>query len=94
MSVTAVVAAGLAGITYRQMDHWVRKGWIETNGGGSQGVPRWLDWQQRQALEAMATLVLAGVQAETAAALVRGDGDVLARLRAALESCEQLRESV
>jgi hypothetical protein len=91
-TIGAKVAAELCGITYRQLDNWARQGWIQANGGGSQGVPRWLDWQQRRALEAMAALVHAGVAPETAAGLVRGDEELLRQLRVALELCEQLRE--
>lgn len=29
-----------AGITYRQMDYWCRTGSLESEGGGSSGVPR------------------------------------------------------
>jgi hypothetical protein len=87
MSISAVVAAELCGITYRQLDHWVRQGFIETNGGGSSGVPRWLDSTQRRVLDLMASLVKAGIKPEVAARLARGDLAGIAYLQNVLDAC-------
>lgn len=87
-SISAVDAAWRAGITYRQLDHWCRAGYLQaSNAGGGSGNPRWLTWSERTVLDAMAGLVRAGVRPERAAALARGDREAIAALEDVLAAC-------
>lgn len=58
------------GVTYRQADYWVRRGWILAPQLGS-GYPRRIAPAEVDALRTMARLVIAGLTPETAARLAR-----------------------
>lgn len=66
-------AAERAGITYRQFDFWVRRGWIkvETPEGEGSGRPRLVQWHEVEVLRLMGALVAAGVEPEVAAGVAR-----------------------
>lgn len=56
-----------AGITYRQLDHWINKGWISDGGNPGSGVPR--DFSNPKAIEKvrlMGRLTRAGFPAKRA----------------------------
>lgn len=60
------------GITYRQLDHWVVKGWLLPDTGRTgQGVPR--EWPERELriARAMVRLVDAGMRPDVAAVIAR-----------------------
>jgi len=60
------------GITYRQLDYWVRKGWLLPGvGAPGHGYPR--DWPASEiaVARAMIRLIQAGIALETAAAIAR-----------------------
>ncbi len=67
-----VDVAAQAGITYRQADHWCRRGFVRTTpiDGGS-GRPRHLEPAEQTVLHTMARLVHAGLTPETAGRLAR-----------------------
>jgi DNA-binding transcriptional MerR regulator len=58
------------GVTYRQADYWVRRGWILAPQPGS-GYQRRIAREEVEALHTMARLVIAGLTPETAARLAR-----------------------
>jgi DNA-binding transcriptional MerR regulator len=58
------------GVTYRQADYWVRRGWILAPQPGS-GYHRRISPSEADALRTLARLVIAGLTAETAARLAR-----------------------
>lgn len=78
-----------AHITYRQLDTWVRMGWLKPSGGTGQGVPRDFPQPEVEKAKAMGRLTHAGVAAKTAAHIVVfKDRDKLDRLRRAIASVE------
>ena len=58
------------GITYRQLDHWVHRGWIRATGHG-QGVDRHIPPGELQVLTHMVRLVHAGFIPRVAAVYAR-----------------------
>jgi DNA-binding transcriptional MerR regulator len=67
-------AAALAGVSYRQVNHWQRRGWVRAehpNGDGS-GRPYLMTDEEVRLLVLMGRLVRAGFTPERAAGLVRG----------------------
>lgn len=69
-----------AGVTYRQVDHWVRQGWVEPRfwrkGGdradeGKSGYVRDFTDHEQQVIIAMGRLTGAGIRAEVAARVAR-----------------------
>jgi DNA-binding transcriptional MerR regulator len=63
-------AADRVGITYRQLDHWIRQGYIRASLPGS-GNPRDISGAEAEVLRYMAALVSSGVQPTMAAHLAR-----------------------
>lgn len=60
------------GVTYRQIDYWIRRGWLHPeHAGGSGGEPRRWSTTERAVAKLMARLVAAGVTPERAATLAR-----------------------
>lgn len=59
------------GITYRQLDHWIRQGYIGGGNPGS-GHQRELSIEEFAELAAMAALVKAGFTPAVAAQMARG----------------------
>lgn len=72
MKVPLTVEDALAGLptTYRQVDHWIRKGWVKGDAPGS-GVKRHIAREELRVLQAMARLVDAGLMANSAAVIAR-----------------------
>lgn len=66
-----------AGITYRQFDHWIRRGYIKGGTPGS-GNARDLDETETAVLALMSTLVKSGMfparAAQTARTMIEGAG--------------------
>lgn len=59
-----------AGITYRQIDFWIRSGYVHVDGHGS-GNKREVDDLEASVVRDMAALVRAGFRAEAAAHVAR-----------------------
>lgn len=70
MTVKALDAVDQAGITYRQLDHWIRSGYIHGTCPGS-GHRRELTDYEFQVVRHMSVLIDAGVLASVAAPLAR-----------------------
>ena len=69
----AAAIAQIAGISYRQLDFWVRRGYLRpVHVGGSGTYRQWPDEEVRVAKE-MARLVVAGVSPALAARVARGE---------------------
>lgn len=60
-----------AGISYRQLDYWVRCGWLHPRQLGGSGNPRDFSVDEERVLLRMARLVNAGMKPEEAAGLAR-----------------------
>lgn len=65
MALTAPVCAKQAGITYRQLDHWIRKGYLPGSAPGS-GVSRTFSMEERDYIIRLARLVKAGIDVAVA----------------------------
>jgi hypothetical protein len=65
----AAVAA--AGITGRQLEYWVEKGWIAPDGPAVQGHPRSFSGAECAVMRTMARLTRAGFPAPAAAQIAR-----------------------
>lgn len=61
------------GATYRQLDHWIRRGWLTVDHTGGTGNRR--EWSSHEITIAalMVRLVNAGLRPEAAARVARGD---------------------
>jgi MerR HTH family regulatory protein len=70
MNVPREVHLAVPWITYRQLDFWVRKGYINADSPGS-GYTRSFSHRELRVLKAMARLVQAGFPAQKAAELAR-----------------------
>lgn len=66
----SLTAADLARVTYRQLDHWIRKGYIHGANPGS-GYSRDLTGHEVLVLRHMSALVHAGMTATEAAPIAR-----------------------
>lgn len=67
---TSVEVCGLAGVTYRQLDYWCRRGWLgddEGSVGEGSGFARSFTVRQFEVACFMAMLVRAGYTASSAA---------------------------
>lgn len=62
--------ADKAGITYRQLDHWVTKGWLRPRGSGSGSDRYWTPAEEQCALD-MGSLTRFGVPPELAHRIAR-----------------------
>lgn len=70
----AMELAGHAGVTYRQVDHWTRQGWIRSESGpGGSGHQREYSPAEVRAATWMARLTRAGFAPSAASRIVRGD---------------------
>lgn len=81
--------AQAAGISYRQLDHWCRRGYLHPDHPGSYGVARHWTVDEVAVLVDMAQLVRLGFTARAAARLARDGGEraaVAAALVAAVAS--------
>lgn len=67
---TGPQAAKRAGITYRQLDYWCRKGWISQHASAplGHGIVRQLTRQEVTRINRLAALVNAGMNPQSAAA--------------------------
>ncbi len=63
------------GPSYRQIDHWTRKGWLHADGGGSQGRPRRWPRRERDIAAMMHRMVAVGIPPELAHDVARAGGD-------------------
>lgn len=75
------------GVTYRQLDYWVRRGWVtpERPEQVSTGHHRTFSAREFVVIDRMARLVLAGVVPDIAAKVARGDDAALLALARAIE---------
>jgi hypothetical protein len=90
--ITAVQAADLCDVSYRQMDHWIRKGYVKTQERRKEksGFERLIDEREFDVLTVFVCLVNAGLPPRVATGLVRGDFISLAALEEALCGCRRV----
>lgn len=82
-------AARVAQVSYRQLDTWVRKGWVpgmDRQGAGT-GQPRPFSDEQVKFLRRMGNLVKAGMYPEKAHKIAEGNEDTILRLVLAMQPC-------
>jgi DNA-binding transcriptional MerR regulator len=87
--VNAVELAQRAGLTYRQVDYYVRTGRLKPEGAAMPGTGYSREFAESEVAVAvrLAKLVNAGVGLREAALASRGDAETLRLLREALEEC-------
>jgi len=66
--------ADLAGVTWRQIDHWARRGYlsVEPRPGDGPGHHRWFSPEEAQIIRRMGRLVAAGLSPRAASRAARG----------------------
>lgn len=66
----------IEGVTYRQLDYWVRRGWLRLPPSLGSGV--WRQWPEDEICVAktMARLVNAGITPAVAARIARGEQEI------------------
>jgi DNA-binding transcriptional MerR regulator len=64
-------ALAALGLTVRQLEYWIDRGWIVADGRPAQGRPREFSASERRVLAVMARLTRAGFPAATAARVAR-----------------------
>lgn len=67
----APAAAEAAGVTYRQLDHWIHRGYINAEGGYGTGYPREIADTEVEVLKYMALLVRHGLAPQQASQVAR-----------------------
>lgn len=79
--IPATVLADEAGLSYRQLDYWTRRGYLKPveDNPGSGRERHFTAWETGVARR-MGGLVEAGLTVETASAIARGDSSAAARL--------------
>lgn len=70
-AVPSARAVQLTGATYRQLDHWAMRGWLQPLGAGGQGNPRRWPPHEVRAARIMVRLVDAGFMPDVAATVAR-----------------------
>ena len=65
------------GVTYRQLDFWVRQGYLRPEHAGGSGVARKWPAEEIRVLERMARLVRGGVVPSVAARVARGEAELV-----------------
>jgi hypothetical protein len=74
------------GLTYRQTDHWIKKGWLKPIGGApGSGSRRIFPPAEVKIAADMAVLVLAGVRPEAAYRAVRNGGQLAPGVRVVVD---------
>lgn len=82
---TATDVLEATGITYRQFDHWCRRGWLKPfNEASGHGKPRLFTEDQYMTACRMGVLVQAGLRPEVAQAVAQGNAEAADRLLQAL----------
>ncbi len=77
----------VTGATYRQLDHWSRRGWLRPDGGGrGSGRPREWSRTEVEVATTMVRLVAAGITPEAAHRAARGDGVLAPGVRVLVEA--------
>ncbi len=71
----------VSGATFRQVDHWCRKGYLKPVGGVGTGYSRDFPGDEVRVAKIMARLVSAGVSPEAAHRAARGDGELAPGVR-------------
>lgn len=84
MNVAEVLAE--ARITRRQMEHWIKCGYLWPQGEGGKGHPWWFPEREVTVAVRMGRLTRAGLTASVAAKVARGDARSVGQLRHALEA--------
>lgn len=70
------------GATYRQLDHWCRRGYLHPDGEGlGQGRPRTWPPEEVRVVAVMVRLVAAGISPTVAAEVARGRPDIAPGVR-------------
>ncbi len=63
------------GPSYRQIDHWTRKNYLQAEGGGGQGHTRRWPPRERDIAAMMHRLVVVGIPPDVAHEIARAGGD-------------------
>jgi DNA-binding transcriptional MerR regulator len=71
----------VSGATFRQLDHWCRKGWLRPEGGEGTGNFRDFPGDEISVAKVMARLVDAGVSPEAAHRAARNSGELAPGVR-------------
>lgn len=66
----------IEGISYRQLDHWVRLGYLHPTHGIRAGVPRHWSAEELAVAQTMARLVSAGLPPAVAHRVARGEAEI------------------
>jgi len=74
--VSVKIAYQMHGITYRQFDHWVTRGWIRPTNSGGSGHDRVFSMDEVRIFRIMATLTTLGFRPAHAAELARNTVDL------------------
>lgn len=87
--VSTAMLMKVTGISLRQVNHWVEKGYLKEGNADKVGVgiPRWFTIAEMGVARRMGALVRAGVHVQTAALCARNDYRALAQLQSALSLC-------
>jgi DNA-binding transcriptional MerR regulator len=83
------------GLTYRQIDHWARQGYLRTDPewvGGTGNARRYLDGEDRIALR-MRDLCEIGLKPSAAHRIARGDRQLMMKLDLALAAVRASTDS-
>lgn len=83
-----------AGVSYRQLDFWARRGWIGFEGGGGTGRSREFTSVQVDHIIRMSRLVKAGMYPNKAHQIAAGEFTAVDRLVAAVQLCVRTGELV
>jgi hypothetical protein len=71
--IASEAVAAAAGISYRQLDHWTRRGYLRPAADTGNGSGRWREWSTAELAAAclMAALTRAGLEPRAAALIAR-----------------------
>ena len=78
------------GVSYRQVDFWVSKGYLRPENETGSGIPREFSSSEIQVAVVMARLVAAGVRPSEAHLIARGDPAAIAKVQAAMAGALRL----
>lgn len=85
---TVTDTASFIGVTYRQLNHWITKGYIvEATGQTGTGNQQWLNWPQIRKASLMAELVAMGMTLSSADKFASGNLTWIGEMEKVLEKC-------
>ena len=76
-------------VTYRQLDYWFRRGWLQNiNPGRGSGSSRYVTSAEAEVVAMMGRLVEAGIEPESAARAARNGGQLAPGVRVVLDEAD------